>query len=107
MLWTTSPSVRAPARDGETWLELCFIRPELWPRLHSNSRKVYQVGYRQLNYNFYMVILLGAAGFSFWARADSKDCVDSKNLTEYWKQMLMQVSSGAGLEKVSAIVTRY
>ena len=53
------------------------------------------------------VIILGAAGFSFWARADSKDCVDSKNLTEYWKQMLMQVSSGAGLEKVSAIVTRY
>ena len=49
----------------------------------------------------------GSGGFSFWARADSRDCVDSKNLTEYWKQMLMQVSSGAGLEKVSAIVSRY
>ena len=35
--------------------------------------------------------LSGSGGFSFWARADSKDCVDSKNLSEYWKQMLMQV----------------
>ena len=35
--------------------------------------------------------LTGSGGFSFWARADSKDCVDNKNLKEYWKQILMQV----------------
>jgi len=51
--------------------------------------------------------LTGSAGFNFWARADSRDSVDQKNLPEYWKQILMQVSSGAGLEKVSAIVSLY
>jgi len=51
--------------------------------------------------------LTGSAGFNFWARADSRDCIDNKNLPEYWKQILMQVSSGAGLEKVSAIVSLY
>ena len=35
--------------------------------------------------------LSGSAGFNFWASADGKNCVDSKNLTEYWKQILMQV----------------
>ena len=35
--------------------------------------------------------LTGSAGFNFWASADGKNCVDSKNLTEYWKQILMQV----------------
>ena len=51
--------------------------------------------------------LAGAGGFSFWAKADGKDCVDVKNLTEYWKQILMTVSSKAGLETVTAIVSRY
>ena len=51
--------------------------------------------------------LSGAGGFSFWAKADGKDCVDVKNLTEYWKQILMTVSSKAGLETVTAIVSRY
>ena len=51
--------------------------------------------------------LSGAGGFSFWAKADGKDCVDVKNLTEYWKQMLMTVSAKAGLETVTAIVSRY
>lgn len=48
-----------------------------------------------------------AAGFSFWAKADSKDCVAPKNLPEYWKQVMMQVSSGAGLEKAAAISRLY
>jgi len=48
-----------------------------------------------------------AAGFSFWAKADSKDCVAPKNLPEYWKQVIMQVSSGAGLEKAAAITRVY
>jgi len=51
--------------------------------------------------------LSGSAGFSFWAKADTKDCVALKNLPEYWKQVIMQVSSGAGLEKASAIATQY
>ena len=51
--------------------------------------------------------LSGAGGFSFWAKADGKDCVDVKNLAEYWKQILMTVSSKAGLETVTAIVSRY
>ena len=51
--------------------------------------------------------LSGSAGFNFWAKADSKDSVAPKNLPEYWKQVLMQVSSGAGLEKVSAIANMY
>ena len=32
------------------------------------------------------------AGFGFWAKADSKDCVTAKNLPEYWKQVIMQVN---------------
>jgi len=51
--------------------------------------------------------LSGSAGFSFWAKADCKDCVAPKNLPEYWKQVLMQVSSGVGLEKASAIASKY
>ena len=51
--------------------------------------------------------LAGAGGFSFWAKADGKDCVDVKNLSEYWKQILMTVSFRAGLETVTAIVSRY
>jgi len=51
--------------------------------------------------------LSGSAGFNFWAKADSKDSVAPKNLPEYWKQVLMQVSSGAGLEKSSAIASSY
>ena len=51
--------------------------------------------------------LSGSAGFSFWAKADCKDCVAPKNLPEYWKQVLMQVCSGAGLEKASAIASKY
>jgi len=48
-----------------------------------------------------------SAGFSFWAKADSKDCVAPKNLPEYWKQVMMQVSSGCGLEKAAAIARLY
>ena len=51
--------------------------------------------------------LSGAGGFSFWAKADGKDCVDVKNLAEYWKQILMTVSAKAGLETVTAIVSLY
>ena len=51
--------------------------------------------------------LSGSAGFSFWAKADGKDSVAPKNLPEYWKQVLMQVSSGVGLEKASAIASKY
>ena len=51
--------------------------------------------------------LSGSAGFNFWAKADSKDSVAPKNLPEYWKQVIMQVSSGAGLEKASAIAMMY
>lgn len=51
--------------------------------------------------------LSGSAGFNFWAKADSKDSVAPKNLPEYWKQVLMQVSSGAGLEKAAAIASMY
>ena len=49
----------------------------------------------------------GSAGFSYWAKAGGKNCVDVKNLAEYWKQILMTVSPLAGLEKVAAIVTEY
>jgi len=51
--------------------------------------------------------LSGSAGFNFWAKADSKDSVAPKNLPEFWKQVLMQVSSGAGLEKAAAIASMY
>ena len=33
--------------------------------------------------------LSGSGGFSFWARAGGKDCVDQRNLAEYWKELLM------------------
>ena len=51
--------------------------------------------------------LAGSGGFSFWAKADGKNSVDAKNLSEYWKQILMTVSFRAGLETVTAIVSRY
>ena len=49
--------------------------------------------------------LSDSGGFNFWAKADSKDSVNPKALPEYWKAVLMQVSSGAGLEKCSAIAS--
>ena len=51
--------------------------------------------------------LAGAGGFSFLAKAGGKNCVDVKNTAEYWKQMLMAISSQATLEKVTAIVSQY
>ena len=33
------------------------------------------------------------SGFEFFAKGDSKDCISPKNLLEYWKQVLMQVSA--------------
>ena len=51
--------------------------------------------------------LAGSGGFSFWAKADGKNSVDAKNLSEYWKQILMTVSFRAGPEMVTAIVSRY
>ena len=51
--------------------------------------------------------LAGSGGFSFWAKADGKNSVDVKNLSEYWKQILMTVSFRAGPEMVTAIVSRY
>jgi len=50
--------------------------------------------------------LSGSGGFDFWAKGLSGSA-DTKNLTEYWKEVLQQVSSGAGLEKVSAVATTY
>ena len=35
--------------------------------------------------------LADQGGFGFWAKLDCKDSVDRKNLSEYWKQVLMQV----------------
>ena len=51
--------------------------------------------------------LSSSGGFSFLASAGGKNCVDVKNLSEYWKQILMTVTPQAGLEKVAAIVTEY
>ena len=66
----------------------------------------------ELECGFRMILHMYMAGCccnvqEFCRTINKVRCVDSKNLTEYWKQMLMQVSSGAGLEKVSAIVSRY
>ena len=49
--------------------------------------------------------LTGSAGFNFWASADGKNCVDSKNLTEYWKQILMQVFTISKLQSKLLLVT--
>lgn len=51
--------------------------------------------------------LSGAGGFNFWAKEGGKDCVDVKNLAEYWKQVLMTVTPQAGLEKVTALVSQF
>jgi len=47
-----------------------------------------------------------SAGFEFYAKADGKDSISPKNLQEYWKQVIMQVTS-MSLEKANAIVLRY
>jgi len=47
-----------------------------------------------------------SASFEFYAKADGKDCISPKNLTEYWKQVLMQVSV-ISLEKATAIARLY
>ena len=36
--------------------------------------------------------LSGSGGFDFWAQASSKDSKDPKNLPEYWKDVLTQVT---------------
>jgi len=46
-----------------------------------------------------------SAGFDFYA-ADIKDSISAKNLYEYWKQMLMQVTS-MSLEKAASIAQKY
>jgi len=51
--------------------------------------------------------LSGSGGFDFWAQANCKDSVTPKNLPEYWKEVLKQVSSGAGLEKSTAVAAAY
>jgi len=47
-----------------------------------------------------------SAGFEFYAKADVKDSISPKNLLEYWKQVLMQVTT-MSLERANAIVLRY
>eukprot|EP00088_Acartia_fossae_P000937 TRINITY_DN10349_c0_g1_i4.p1 TRINITY_DN10349_c0_g1~~TRINITY_DN10349_c0_g1_i4.p1 ORF type:complete len:495 (-),score=84.80 TRINITY_DN10349_c0_g1_i4:248-1732(-) len=47
-----------------------------------------------------------SAGFDFYAKADVKDSISPKNLVEYWKQVLMQVTT-MSLEKANAISQRY
>ncbi|XP_023335234.1 crossover junction endonuclease EME1 isoform X2 [Eurytemora carolleeae] len=47
-----------------------------------------------------------SASFEFYAKAEGKDCISPKNLVEYWKQVLMQVTI-ISLEKASAITRVY
>lgn len=51
--------------------------------------------------------LSGSGGFDFWAQEHTKNSATPKNLPEYWKEVLKQVSSGAGLEKSTAVAAAY
>ena len=49
----------------------------------------------------------GSAGFNFWASPDDKNCVDGKNLTKYWEQILMHVRWVEECVGVLAIMFRF